>query len=215
MKNLIYKELKLDMHPTVYIYSLFAIMLLIPNYPLHTAFIYTCMSAFFIFLSGRENKDLLFTASLPVRKSDIVKSRILMVAATEVFQVLISIPFIFIRMAIYELPNAAGIEANAALLGSALIMYGVFNLVYMPVFYKTAAKPGIAFLFAGIAALLYIGVSEALVQLIEPLKTALDSVARETLWARLTAFAAGALVFAALTALSCAISKKRFEKVDM
>ena len=134
MKNLIYKELKLDMHPTVYIYPLFAIMLLIPNYPLHTAFIYTCMSAFFIFLSGRENKDMLFTASLPVRKSDIVKSRILMVAATEVFQVLISIPFIFIRMAIYELPNAAGIEANAALLGSALIMYGVFNLVYMPVF---------------------------------------------------------------------------------
>lgn len=56
MKNLIYKELKLDMHPTVYIYPLFATMLLIPNYPLHTAFIYTCMSAFFIFLSAAKTR---------------------------------------------------------------------------------------------------------------------------------------------------------------
>lgn len=48
-------------------------MLLIPGYPYFVAFIYTCLSVFFIFLQGRENRDILFTVSPPVSKRDIVK----------------------------------------------------------------------------------------------------------------------------------------------
>ena len=73
MKALLFKEIKLAMHPTTYLFMAIGAMLMIPSYPYYVAFVYTCLGIFFIFLSARENKDIFFTASLPVRKSDVVK----------------------------------------------------------------------------------------------------------------------------------------------
>ena len=41
MNALLYKEWKLAKHPTVLIYLLFELMLLIPSYPYYVAFLYT------------------------------------------------------------------------------------------------------------------------------------------------------------------------------
>jgi len=79
MKELLFKEFKLAAHPTTYLFLFLGAMLLIPAYPYFVAFIYTCLGIFFIFLSARENQDILYTVSLPVRKRDVVKSRVLMI----------------------------------------------------------------------------------------------------------------------------------------
>ena len=125
MKALLYKELKLALHPTTYLFMAIGAMLMIPSYPYYVAFVYTCLSIFFIFLSARENKDIFYTASLPVRKSDVVKSRVLTVAIIELLQLAIGIPFAIIGAHIN--PNAtgnqAGIEANLAFFGLVLIMF--------------------------------------------------------------------------------------------
>ena len=73
MKALLFKEIRLALHPTTYLFMVIGAMLMIPSYPYYVAFVYTCLGIFFIFLSARENKDIIFTASLPVRKSDVVK----------------------------------------------------------------------------------------------------------------------------------------------
>ena len=44
--------------------------------------------------------------------------------------------------------NLAGIDANVALFGAVLLIFGVFNAVFLPAFYKTAVRVGRSFLLA-------------------------------------------------------------------
>ena len=92
MNALLYKEWKLAKHPTVLIYLLFELMLLIPSYPYYVAFLYTGLAVFFVFLYGRENNDLSFSVQLPVCKRDVVRARMLFVVLMELAQILVSIP---------------------------------------------------------------------------------------------------------------------------
>ena len=80
MKALIGKDLRLCLHPMCYLAPLFVLMLLIPSYPCYVAFFYTTLAVFFLFLSGRENGDVLFTALLPADKTRLVRARTVTVA---------------------------------------------------------------------------------------------------------------------------------------
>lgn len=216
MKHLLYKELRLAKHPTMFLFLLFSAMLLIPSYPYYVAFIYTCLSVFFVFLQGRENNDLSFTALLPVRKRDIVRARCLLVVLMQLAQVLVSLPCAIVGARINPLGgNAAGIEANAAFFGLVLVMYALFNLLFLPAFYRTGYRVGRAFLFAGAAALVYIVAAELLVQCVPALKASLDTFDPATRETRLFVLLLGAGLYAAGSLLACRLSERRFARVDL
>lgn len=216
MKHLLYKELRLAKHPTMFLFLLFSAMLLIPSYPYYVAFIYTCLSVFFVFLQGRENNDLSFTALLPVRKRDIVRARCLLVVLMQLAQVLVSLPCAIVGTRINPLGgNAAGIEANAAFFGLVLVMYALFNLLFLPAFYRTGYRVGRAFLFAGAAVLVYIVAAELLVQCVPALKASLDTFDPATRGTRLFVLLLGAGLYAAGSLLACRLSERRFARVDL
>lgn len=216
MKHLLYKELRLAKHPTMFLFLLFSAMLLIPSYPYYVAFIYTCLSVFFVFLQGRENNDLSFTALLPVRKRDIVRARCLLVVLMQLAQVLVSLPCAIVGARINPLGgNAAGIEANAAFFGLVLVMYALFNLLFLPAFYRTGYRVGRAFLFAGAAVLVYIVAAELLVQCVPALKASLDTFGPATRETRLFVLLLGAGLYAAGSLLACRLSERRFARVDL
>lgn len=216
MKHLLYKELRLAKHPTMFLFLLFSAMLLIPSYPYYVAFIYTCLSVFFVFLQGRENNDLSFTALLPVRKRDIVRARCLLVVLMQLAQVLVSLPCAIVGARINPLGgNAAGIEANAAFFGLVLVMYALFNLLFLPAFYRTGYRVGRAFLFAGAAVLVYIVAAELLVQCVPALKASLDTFDPATRGTRLFVLLLGAGLYAAGNLLACRLSERRFARVDL
>lgn len=216
MKHLLYKELRLAKHPTMFLFLLFSAMLLIPSYPYYVAFIYTCLSVFFVFLQGRENNDLSFTALLPVRKRDIVRARCLLVVLMQLAQVLVSLPCAIVGARINPLGgNAAGIEANAAFFGLVLVMYALFNLLFLPAFYRTGYRVGRAFLFAGAAVLVYIVAAELLVQCVPALKASLDTFDPATRETRLFVLLLGAGLYAAGNLLACRLSERRFARVDL
>lgn len=216
MKHLLYKELRLAKHPTIFLFLLFSAMLLIPSYPYYVAFIYTCLSVFFVFLQGRENNDLSFTALLPVRKRDIVRARCLLVVLMQLAQVLVSLPCAIVGARINPLGgNAAGIEANAAFFGLVLVMYALFNLLFLPAFYRTGYRVGRAFLFAGAAVLVYIVAAELLVQCVPTLKASLDTFDPATRGTRLFVLLLGAGLYAAGSLLACRLSERRFARVDL
>lgn len=217
MKELLYKEFKLAAHPTTYLFLLLGMMLLIPAYPYYVAFIYTCLGVFFIFLSARENQDILYTVSLPVRKSDVVKSRCLMVAIIELAQIIVSIPFAIIGTRINPNPlgNVVGIEANVAFFGFVLIMFALFNIIFLPVFYKTATKVGTSLLFGGIAVTLYIVAVEVAVQQIGFLKTTLDTSDPAMMLKQLPILIFGIGIFFFTLWLAYKKSAQNFEKVDL
>ena len=217
MKALLYKEIKLALHPTTYLFMAIGAMLMIPSYPYYVAFVYTCLGIFFIFLSGRENKDILFTASLPVRKSDVVKSRVVTVAIIELLQLAIGIPFAIIGVRINPNPagNMAGIEANMAFFGLVLIMYALFNAIYLPMYYKTAVKVGLPLVFASIAVTIYVVAAEIAVQMIPYLKTRLDTTDPSMAMVQLPILIAGILIFGLGLWLTYRKSAANFEKVDL
>ena len=149
MRALLYKQFRLVCHPMTLIFPLFGVMLLIPSYPYTVAFFYVMLGLFFSFMNGREQKDVYYSALLPIRKQDTVKASVLFVLVIELASLLIAVPFAVLSCRINPLgSNAVGLEPNAALFAAALVLYAVFNGVFLPAFYKTAYKVGTAFLKA-------------------------------------------------------------------
>jgi hypothetical protein len=217
MKELLFKEFKLAIHPTTFMFLAVGLLLLIPGYIYYAAFIYTCLSVFFLFLSARENKDTFFTVSLPVRKRDTVKARCLFVAIIELAHTLLAVPFAIIGSRINPNPggNPAGIEANLAFFGLVLIMYALFNFIFLTEFYKTTVKMGVPLVLAGIALGIYVTVVEVAVQMIPTLKTHLDTSDPAMMPYQLPVLILGILIFTLSLWWTYRTSASNFEKVDL
>lgn len=217
MTRLIYKEFALARHATTLIFPLFGLMLLIPSYPYTVAFIYTCLEVFFIFLNGRETKDVLFTALLPVAKRDVVRARSWMIVITELFNMAVSVPFAFIGRDINPMfgGNTVGIESNAAFYAIVFVMFAIFNSIFLTVFYRTGYSAGAALGWAGAAASLWIIAAEFSVQLLPSLKRSLDTWDTSSRPTRLSLLFCAAAIFALSTLLASRRAQTEFERVDL
>lgn len=212
LKNLVYKELRLTVHPTMWIFLLLTSMLLIPSYPYYVAFFYMCLATYFTFLSAREERDVYFTAMLPVTKAAMVKARVLVICLFEGLALLLSLPFAWLSLRLNH-GNAAGIDINFAFYGLVLLMFGGFHLCFLPCYYKTGHKLGKPLFFGGTFIFGYIVVAEALAQYIpSPLSAWLDAPANPS---QLPLLFGGAALYGGLTWLACRLSIKRFERVDL
>lgn len=215
MKALLYKEWKLALHPATLLFLCLAAMLMIPNYPYYVTFFYMTLGIFFICLGGRENHDLFYTMSLPVRKRDVVRARILFCVQLELAQVALSIPFAVLRNRM-ELPgNQAGMDANVALFGLALVMLGIFNLVFFSRYYRKPDAVGRAFLCGSIALMLFVLVAEGATFVVPFVRDRLDTPDPQNLGAKLCVLAGGIVIYALCTGLVCKRSEAAFEKLDL
>lgn len=213
--KLLKKEFTLTMHPTVPVMLLLGTMVLIPNYPYLVAFFYVTLSLFFTCLNARENNDAVFSLSLPVKKTDLVRSRILFTCIIELFSILIAAPFTVLSAKIAPQGNAAGMDANLVLLGQGLLLFGLFNLVFFTSYYKDIAKVGVPFVKASVVSFVLVGADVCLCYAVPYVKNVLDTPGFEHFAPKVFCLILGALSFAALTLLSYKISTKRFLKLDI
>ena len=211
--NLLYKEWKLAVHPTGYIFLCMGAMLLIPNYPYAVVFFYQTLGIFFTFMNGGATNDVFFTTLLPVRKRDVVQARLITVIALEVLQILLAVPFAVLRGQISPTQNLAGMDANAALFGLVLVMFGVFNVVFLPLFYRSGYKTGTPYLLAVLAMTVVVVAAEAAIQLTPALKQTLDTTAYHPL--QMAVLAGGALLYALLNLAAYRLSARSFERLDL
>ncbi len=215
MANLLYKELKLALHPTNLLFLFLGAMLLIPNYPYSVAFFYTCLGIFFVCLTGRENRDLYYTLLLPVRKRDVVRARIAAAVVIELVQVAVSVPFAVIRNQLFESENLVGLEANVAFFGVSLALMGAFNLVFFTRYYRDPDKVGIPFLLGSAVYFVLLLMFEAFTYFVPLFRDRLDTKDPLFMGAKLGVLAVGAVIFALCGLLACRISEKSFEKLDL
>ena len=215
MVNLLYKEFRLVIHPLFHLVPLFGALVHIPNWVYFEALMYCLFVAVpNIFTNAKAQNDIGFSVLLPVRKSDVVKSRVLSMAILEVIQVAVASIFVTISLVFYRQGNFF-IDANIAFLGCALVMYGVFNLVFFPGFYKSGHKIGIPFMIALIVSFLFTVVIELLVVLVPPVTNILDGRTPEALVKQIPVLVAGLAIFAGMTWLAYRKSAKNFESVDL
>lgn len=163
MTALLYKQFRLVCHPMTPIFCLFGVMVLIPNYPYTVIFFYVTLGLFFTFLNMREQKDIYYSALLPVPKRDTVKAGCLFTVLIEVLSLVLLVPFSV--LAVHLQPgkdNLVGLDPNAALLAAGFLLYAVFNAVFLPSFYKNGYKVGVSYLKACVVMAVLMLVCEAL-----------------------------------------------------
>lgn len=215
MKNLLRKEFRLAVLPYNYISLLFAVLLLIPNYPLYVIFFYPTIGFFQIFANGRANNDVMFTALLPVRKSDIVRARCMTIAIFEILQIAASVPFAFLRNLLFAgtpIEKSVFTEPNVAFFGITFVMYALFNAIFIPGFYKTGYKP--RFLWPSISIFSFVLAAETLAFIPATAKY-IDAVDFASQLRQLPVLLGGIAVFVIGMLLTCRRSIKYFEKVDL
>ena len=213
--KLLKKEFKLCLHPTGPLFLMLCTMILIPNYPYAVSFFYVTLGVFFICLTGRENHDAAFTAALPVNRKQMVCGRIGMVCCLEVLDLLAVGLMLWVKSLIGYTPNQAGMDANIALLGEGFIVFGLFNLIFFPNWYRNINKVGVPFLVASAAVFVYIVLAIVSTYAIPFVRDCLDTQDPAFLKEKLLFIAAALLLFLCATWLSMKASVKRFERVDL
>lgn len=211
--NLLYKELRLSAHPNFYVFTLLGILVIVPAYPYGMVFLFGCLAPYLTFMYGRETNDIYYTALLPVQKRDTVKAKCLLIVLAQMTQLLISLPFAILRVYILPNGNPAGIEANVAYYGFGLIIYAIFNVIFLTQFFKTAYKVDKAFLLAIIPASIAVILMEVVVHF--PGFEWLDSVVPDMMLRQLPILTLGIIVYIIGMLTAYRVSANRFEQVDL
>ena len=214
MKTLLYKQLRLACHPMTPVFCLSGIMLLIPNYPYSMAFFYVTLGLFFTFLNMREQKDIYYSALLPLRKRDTVRAAVAFTVLVELLSVVITALFCLLSAKLQPgKDNAVGMDANLMLLGAGFVLYGVFNLVFFVCLYRSGYKVGAAYLKANLALWPMMLLAEALPHF--PSLVWLNRVDTQANLRQIPILLFGVAVFAALTMLAYRRSAGLYERVDL
>ena len=218
MVNLIKKELALCMHPTAFIFLSFAVLVFVPNYPYEVIFFFSCLSVFFCCMMARENGDIAFSCSLPVKKEHIPLAKMLVMIGLQCISLLLVGVLGAIKGAILpaeQYVNQAGISANIALVGNGAVLLGVFNLIFFPNYFKKPDKIGIPFVIGAIIVFLVISLFIVLRWTTPLFSNILNGVNSVHTIEKVLACLIGLLVYLFLTVTSCKISMKNFAKVDL
>ena len=149
MNKLLKKELRLTAAPITYFFLAFALMTLIPGYPILVGGFFITLGIFYTFQMARESNDILYTALLPCKKQDVVRAKyfcvLIELLGWLLCAVLTAVRLTALREAAVYTKNAM-MNANFAYLGWLLILFALFNSVFLGVFFRTAYGLGKPFI---------------------------------------------------------------------
>ena len=135
MKKLLNKELRLALSILTPLFLLFALMTLIPGYPILMGAFFICFGIFQSFQTTRESNDILYSALLPIRKRDVVTAKYIMtvffqMAGFAVMAVLTAVRMTVLKSAAPYTTNAL-MAANPFFLAFVLLIFTAFNLLFL------------------------------------------------------------------------------------
>ena len=220
MKNsrkLLGKEIKLAASPLSWLFTAFALMTLIPGYPILVGSFFVCLGLFQSFQSSRENNDILYTVLLPVSKTDAVKAKYRFVVLIQMIAFAISAVITLLRLTLMTkaTPYVTNpmMNANQAFLAYMLVIFALFNWLFLCGFFKTAYKFGASFILFIVVSFIVVIIGEVLhhIPALEFLNGT-DTLCDKRMWIIL---AAGIVFYVLVTFVSCRVAMKRFERVDM
>lgn len=217
MRNILLKECKLSASPLSFLFILFGLMFFLPGYPVLCGVFFVTLGIFQSYQNAREANDMVFSALLPISKRDVVKGKYLFTAAIELCGILLMAAAVVVRMTVLaDAPvyrSNALMNANLFALGMAFIGFGLFNLIFVGGFFKTAYKFAGPFVGYIIAVFLMICIAETLHHI--PGFAFLNAFGTEHFAVQVLLLGIGAAFYLAVTVLSCKKACKRFEKIDL
>lgn len=217
MRNVLRKEVRLGTLTIVYFFVLFGLMFLLPGYPVLCGAFFLTLGLYQNFRYARECNDLVFSVLLPIAKQDVVKGKFAFSCIIEMCCFALMLVSVLVRMTVFsDSPVYRGnalMNANLFALGMALVLFGVFNLVFISSFFKTGYKIGRPFITYIVICFIIIGVSEVLHHF--PGMEALNSFEFDHFGLQITTLIAGAICYLGLTIVSYRESCRKFERLDL
>lgn len=216
MKALLQKEIRLSASVLSYIFISAAVMTLLPGYPILCSAFFVTLGIFHSFQNAREANDIVYSALLPIAKTYVVKGKYLFSVMIEAAAFLIMTLLTLLRMTVLAdaLPyrQNALMNANPFFLGMVLVIFGLFNWLFIGGFFKTAYKlsPFVGYI---IATFLTIGAAEAVHHI--PGLGACNAFGFEQLPLQISLLLGGLVIYILLTCVSYKTACARFEKIDL
>ena len=217
MRSIMRKEMKLSTMLITYLFIAFGLMFFLPGYPVLCGAFFITLGIFQSFRYAVESNDIVFSALLPIAKHDVVKGKFAMACFIELCGCVVMLVVALIRMtvladaAVYR--QNALMNANGFALGMAFLLFGVFNLVFIGGFFKTAYKVGRPFVISIIVSFVIIGIAEALHYV--PGLESLNAFGFEHAGLQVVMLLLGIVCFIGLTLLAYKKSCSRFERIDL
>ena len=216
MNALMNKEMRLSASILSYIFIAFGLMVILPGYPILCGAFFVTLGIFQSFQSSREANDIVYSALLPIAKRDVVRGKYQFSMVIEMAGFLVMTMITIIRMTaladadVYH--QNALMNANPFFLGMVLVVFGLFNAVFVGGFFKTAYKlsPFVTYIASAFVA---IGISEALHYV--PGLESVNAFGFDDIVLQMCLFIAGAAIFVILTYLSYRKSCDNFERIDL
>lgn len=217
MVNLLIKELKLGVHPAFYVMPLLTgALMFIPGWLYFLVILYFCFITIpNMFGDYKSQNDLLFTAMLPVTKNDIVKAKIFFIILLEMLHMVVAVAFGMISMRLYSDATYFFFKPVFGFWGLCFVMLAVFNVIFLPMFFRTGYKYGMATTASIAAALLFAAGAEWLGIQNSYVFELFKGTGADHLGTQLALLAAGIVIFAIGALITYHISIRRFEKVEM
>lgn len=217
MSALLKKEMRLSALLLTYLFIGFGFMAFIPGYPILCGVFFITLGIFQSFQNAREANDIVYSALLPIAKSDVVKGKYQFTLLIELSGFALMAVTTLIRMTLLaDSPvyrQNALMNANPFFLGMALLIFGLFNVIFLGGFFKTGYKMGNYFIIYVVSAFAVITLAEAAHYF--PGMGALNAFGFEHASLQLILLLAGIVCFALMTYLSFKKACSDFEKVDL
>ncbi|XID91886.1 ABC-2 transporter permease [Paenibacillaceae bacterium WGS1546] len=217
MYNLVMKDLKLGIHPLFFILPLLmGALMLIPSWIYFIVILYFCwISVPSIFGGFKAQNDLMFTAMMPVTKKDIVKARVSVFVILELLHIGIAMIFGAITIRLYPHLTYYFFAPHMGFWGLCFVMLAIVNIIFIPMYYKTAYHYGAAATASITAAQLFAGGAQWLGIQNSFVYDTFNGAGANNIALQLSILAAGIAIFIAFTMIAYRIAARRFLKVEI
>jgi len=211
MRDLLYKELKLSINRFFYLLPLMlGLLFFIPQWFFTLTFMY-----FFwitvpqVYGSYLAQQDYNFISMLPVSRKDVVASKAMALVVIQLLHILIAVVFSFIHNKLYGVWNFS-LDPNIAFIGVGFFMYGLFNISFLPYYFKTGYFFGKPVILGTVVTLVYATIIEFGTIKYEFMRKIFEG---DTL-SQLLVLIVGMTGFVLLSYFGIKISQKRYESID-
>lgn len=157
MKHLLYKEFKLSVPLLSYLLIvLLAMSAFSPAFPSFVPLLYMGATYTFLFIGMNKTtttNDLYYTCTLPIRREDVIKARVGTLTVIQFIEIFLVFAFMSVSTFLFDTNASMQVSINMrqpiALLAVYLVSYSVYDIIYLPWFYKNG-KSIIANMLVGI-----------------------------------------------------------------
>lgn len=217
MRNLLIKELRLSTIMLTYLFLGFSLMTFIPGYPILCGAFFFCLGIFQSYQASREANDIMYSVLLPISKKDVVKAKYLAAAVLQMAAFILCAVCTLVRMIFMSDAGAyetnVMMAANLVYLAFVLLIFAVFNWIFIGGFFKTAYGIGKPFVVFIVVNFIIIIIAEALHHL--PGLDWINALDFNNVGGQMAILATATIIYIVVTAMSCKTSQNRFEKIDL